>query len=128
MYPLVLASVSSKATVCLIDGLVAGDGSYCSQAKDKELAARGVYLLTTMRKHTRRVASQFQLAGLQLQHRVEELFAFPTNAFGAVRTTHWVSHALPPSLAGLFTGLFSLQVLDSLRAFTGNHVASRTPA
>jgi hypothetical protein len=53
-----------------------GDGGYLSQAKATELAARGVYLLTATRKNMRRLTSQFQLACLQLRHRVEELFAF----------------------------------------------------
>jgi hypothetical protein len=74
------------------------------------------------------VASQFQLAHLQLWRRVEEFFAFLTNALSAVpRLTGRVipSH----SLAVLPTGLFSLQVLDHLRAFTGNRVTklSRHP-
>lgn len=77
------------------DGIVVGDGGYLSQAKAKELAARGVYLLTTTRKNMRHLASQFQLACLQLRHRVEELFAFLKNAFGAERTTHRAAHALP---------------------------------
>ena len=79
----------------LKDGLVVGDGGYLSQAKAKELAARGVYLLTPTRKNMRRLASQFQLACLQLRHRVEELFAFLKGAFGAPRTTHRAAHALP---------------------------------
>jgi hypothetical protein len=79
----------------LKDGLVVGDGGYLSPAKAKELAARGVYLLTPTRKNMRRLASQFQLACLQLRHRVEELFAFLKGAFGAPRTTHRAAHALP---------------------------------
>lgn len=77
------------------DGIVVGDGGYLSQAKAKELAARGVYLLTPTRKNMRHLASQFQLACLQLCHRVEELFEFLKCAFGAVRTTHRAPHALP---------------------------------
>ena len=77
------------------DGIVVGDGGYLSQAKAKELAQRGVYLLTATRKNMRHVASQFQLACLQLRHRVEEVFAFLKNAFGAVRTSHRAAHALP---------------------------------
>jgi IS5 family transposase len=76
------------------DGIVVGDGGYLSQAKAQELAARGVYLLTATRKNMRHVASQFQLACLQLRHRVEEIFAFLKNTFGAVRTTHRAAHAL----------------------------------
>lgn len=79
----------------MTDGSVVGDGGYLSQAKAKELAARGVYLLTTTRKNMRSVASQFQLACLQLRHRVEELFAFLKCAFGAGRTTHRAAYALP---------------------------------
>jgi hypothetical protein len=79
----------------LKDGIVVGDGGYLSQAKAKELAARGVYLVTTTRKNMRSLASQFQLACLQLRHRVEELFAFLKNAFGASRTTHRAAYALP---------------------------------
>ena len=77
------------------DGIVVGDGGYLSQARATALAQRGVYLLTATRKNMRKVASQFQLACLQLRHRVEEIFAFLKNAFGAVRTTHRAAHALP---------------------------------
>ena len=84
----------------LKDGIVVGDGGYLSPAKATELGARGVYLLTATRKHRRRLASQFQLACLQLRPRVEELFAFLKNAFGAVRTTHRANHALPIHLLG----------------------------
>ena len=77
------------------DGIVVGDGGYLSQAKATELAQRGVYLLTPTRKNMRHLASQFQLACLQLRHRVEELFEFMKGAFGAVRTTHRAAHALP---------------------------------
>jgi Transposase DDE domain len=77
------------------DGIVVGDGGYLSQAKAKGLAQRGVYLLTATRKNMRQVASQFQLACLQLRHRVEELCEFLKGAFGAVRTTHRAAHALP---------------------------------
>jgi IS5 family transposase len=77
------------------DGIVVGDGGYLSQAKAKALAQRGVYLLTATRKNMRHMASQFQLACLQLRHRVEELFEFMKGAFGAVRTTHRAAHALP---------------------------------
>ena len=66
-----------------------------SQANAKELAARGVSLLTPTRRRRRPLASQFQLACLPLRHRVEEIFAFLKNAFGAVRTTHCTAHALP---------------------------------
>jgi IS5 family transposase len=79
----------------LKDGIVVGDGGSLSQAKAKELAARGVYLLTATRKNMRHLASQFQLACLQLRHRVEELFEFLKCAFGVVRTTHRAAHALP---------------------------------
>jgi len=82
------------------DGIVVGDGGYLSQAKARELAQRGVYLLTATRKNMRHVASQFQLACLQLRHRVEELFEFMKCAFGAVRTTHRAAHALPIHLLG----------------------------
>jgi Transposase DDE domain len=84
----------------LKDGVVVGDGGYLSQAKAKELAQRGVYLLTPTRKNMRHVASQFQLACLQFRHRVEELFEFMKCAFGAVRTTHGAAHALPIHLLG----------------------------
>jgi hypothetical protein len=77
------------------DGIVVGDGGYLSQAKATELAQRGVYLLTTTRKNMRKVASQFQLACLQLRHRVEECFEFLKCAFGAVRATHRMAQALP---------------------------------
>ena len=77
------------------DGIVVGDGGSLSQAKARELARRGVYLLTPTRKNMRHLASQLQLACLQLRHRVEELFAFLQNAFGAVRTTPRAVHALP---------------------------------
>lgn len=80
------------------EGIVVGDGGYLSQAKANELGARGVYLLTATRKNMRHLASQFQLACLQLRHRVEEIFAFLKTAFGAVRTTHRTAHALPVHL------------------------------
>jgi hypothetical protein len=70
------------------DGIVVGDGGYLSQTKAKEVAARGVYLLTATRKNMRHVASQFHLACLQLRPRVEEFFEFLKGAFGAERTTH----------------------------------------
>jgi hypothetical protein len=77
------------------DGIVVGDGGDLSQAKACELAQRGIYLLTPTRKNMRPVASQFQLACLELRHRVEEVFAFLKTAFGAVRTTHRAAQALP---------------------------------
>ena len=58
------------------EGIVVGDGGYLSQAKAPALAHRGVYLLTTTRKHMRKVASQFPRACLQLRHRGEECFEF----------------------------------------------------
>ena len=72
-----------------------GDGGYLSQAKARELAARGVYLLTASRKKMRSLASQFQFACLQLRHRIEELFACLKNAFGAIRITPRAAPALP---------------------------------
>ena len=84
------------------DGIVVGDGGYLSQAKAKELGARGVYLLTATRKTMRHMASQSQLACLQLRHRVEEIFEFMKCAFGAVRTTHRAAHALPIHLLCCF--------------------------
>jgi IS5 family transposase len=77
------------------EGIVVGDGGYLSQAKAKELAQRGVYLLTATRKNMRHLASQFQLACLSLRHRVEEFFEFLKGAFGAERTTHRAAYALP---------------------------------
>jgi hypothetical protein len=77
------------------NGIVVGDGGYLWQAQAKELAQRGVYLFAATRKNLRPVASQFQLACLQLRHRVEELFELMTGACGAVRTTHRAAHALP---------------------------------
>jgi hypothetical protein len=82
------------------DGIVVGDGGYLWQAKAKDLAARGVYWLTATRKNMRHVASQFQLACLQLRPRVGEIFAFLKTAFGAVRTTQRAAHALPIHLLG----------------------------
>ncbi len=82
----------------LKDGMVVGDGGYLSQATAAQLAQRGVYLLTPTRKNMRKVASQFQLACLQLRHRVEECFEFLKCACGAVRTTHRAAHALPVHL------------------------------
>lgn len=79
----------------MTDGLVVGDGGSLSQATATELAQRGVSLLTATGKNRWKVASQFQLACLQLRHRVEELFAFMKCAFGAGRTTHRAAHALP---------------------------------
>ena len=86
--------VLEPLTCWMQDGIVVGDGGYLSQAKAKELAQRGVYLLTATRKNMRHVASQFQLACLQLRHRVEKVFAFLKVAFGAARTTHRATHAL----------------------------------
>jgi hypothetical protein len=79
-----------------------GDGGDLSQAKAKDLAQRGVSLLTPTRKTMRHLASQFQLACLQLRHRVEEGFAFLKNAFGATRTTPRTVHALPIHLLCCF--------------------------
>jgi hypothetical protein len=79
----------------MTDGIRVGDGGYLSQAKTTELAQRGVSLLTTTRKNMRHVASQFQVACLQLRPRVEELCASMEEAFGAGRTTHRTAHALP---------------------------------
>jgi hypothetical protein len=82
------------------DGLGVGDGGSLSQAKARELAQRGVSLLTATRKNMRHGASQFQLACLHLRPRVEELLEFMKCAFGAVRTTHRAAHALPLHLLG----------------------------
>jgi Transposase DDE domain len=82
------------------DGIVVGDGGYLSKAKARELAQRGVYLLTPTRKNMRHLASPFQLTCLRLRHRVEEIFDFLTCSFGAVRTTHRAAHALPIHLLG----------------------------
>lgn len=82
------------------EGIVVGDGGNLSQAKAKELPQRGVYLLTTTHKNMRHLASQLQLACLQLRHRAEEIFASLKNAFGAVRTTHRAPHVLPIHLLG----------------------------
>jgi len=43
----------------LKDGIVVGDGGYLSRAKTRDLAQRGVYLLTPTRKNMRHLASQF---------------------------------------------------------------------
>jgi hypothetical protein len=48
----------------------------------------------------RKGASQFQLAGLQLRPRVEEIFALLKTGFGAVRTTHRANYAPPIHLLG----------------------------
>ena len=69
------------------DGIVVDDGGYLSKAKATELAQRGVYLFTPTRKNMRHIANPFQLARLQLRHRVKEVFAFLKFAFGAVRIT-----------------------------------------
>ena len=61
-----------------------------------------MYLLTASRKTLRPVASQFQLACLQLRYRVAELCEFMTGAFGAVRTTPRAAYALPIHLLGCF--------------------------
>ena len=71
-------------TCWMKNGIVVGDGGYLSQARARELGRRGVYLLTATRKTMRPLASRFQLACLQLRPRVEEIFAFLKNAFGAV--------------------------------------------
>jgi hypothetical protein len=76
-------------------GIVVGDRGYISEAKAYELGSRGVYVLTTIRKNMRKLASQFQLACLRARHRIEELFAFLKGAFGLVRSTHRAAYALP---------------------------------
>ena len=95
------------------EGIVVGDGGYRSQAKAKELAAHGVYLLTATRKNMRHLASQFQLACLSLRHRVEEFFEFLKGSFGAERTTHRAAYALPIHLLG---GLLAYSLYKSLIA------------
>ena len=99
----------ASLTRWMTNGMVVGDGGYLSQAKAKELARRGVYLLTTTRKNMRHLASQFQLACLQLRHRVEEIFAFLKNVFGSSarpiaqhmpsRFTCWAVYSLIPSIS-----------------------------
>jgi hypothetical protein len=86
-------------------GIVVGDGGSLSQAT--ELAARGVYLLTATRKTMRHVASQFQLACLQLRHRVEELFVLKECLWGRSHDPSR-SPCTPHSPLVLFTGLFPL--------------------
>jgi hypothetical protein len=81
--------------------LVVGDGGYLSQARAKELAQRGVYLLTATRKNMRYVASQFQVTCRQLRHRVEELFEFMKRAFKPC-ARRIARHALPIHLLGCF--------------------------
>jgi Transposase DDE domain len=97
-------SAPDTLTRWLKDGIIVGDWGYLSQAPARELTQRGVYLLTTTRKTMRKVASQFQLACLQLRHRVEELFAFGKGAFGAAHDPS-DRPRLARSLAVLFTGL-----------------------
>jgi len=75
-------------------GVVVGDRGYISEAKGQELGARGIYVITAIRKNMRKLASHFQLAGLQARHRIEELFEFLKCAFGLVRTTHRAPYAL----------------------------------
>jgi hypothetical protein len=70
-------------------------------------------LLTATRKNLCKVARRFQLACLQLRHRVEELFGFLKCAFGAERTTHRAAHALPIHLLGC---LFAYSLYKSLIA------------
>jgi Transposase DDE domain len=106
----------------MTDGIVVGDGGYLSRAKATELAQRGVYLLTATRKNMRKVASQFQLACLQLRHRVEELFAFMKCAFGAGHTTHRAAQALPIHSLSCLLAYSLIQILDCLISFTGNRV------
>jgi hypothetical protein len=74
--------------------------SYTSFLNPSLIGARGVYLLIATRKNMRHVANPFQLACLQLRHRVEEIFAFFKPAFGAIRTTHRATHAPPLHLPG----------------------------
>jgi hypothetical protein len=77
-----------------------GDGGSRPQAQAREVAQRGVSLLTPTRTPMRHRARQFQLACLQLRHRGEEIFAFLNLAFGACRTTHRAAYALPIPLLG----------------------------
>jgi hypothetical protein len=104
------------------DGIVAGDGGYLWRAKSRDLAHRGVYLMTPTRKNMRHLASAFQLACLQLRHCVAKLFAFIKGTFWC-RADDPSSRPCPAhSFAGLFPGLLALQVLDCLPHFTGNRV------
>ena len=82
-------------TQWMTTGIVVGDRGYISEAKAQELGARGIYVITAIRKNMRKVATQFQLACLQARHRIEEIFEFLKCAFGLVRTTHRASYALP---------------------------------
>jgi hypothetical protein len=50
------------------------------------------------RNNMRAFANQFPLARLSLRHWVDDVFAFLKIAFGAVRPTHRVAHALPIQL------------------------------
>ena len=89
-------------TAWMKTGVVVGDRGYISGAKAQKLGARGIYVITAIRKNMRKLASQFQLACLQARHRIEELFAFLKCSFGLVRTTQRVLSALPIHLLVCF--------------------------
>lgn len=89
-------------TQWMVTGIVVGDRGYLSAAKAYELGSRGVSVLTGIRKHMRKLASQFQFSCLQARHRIEELFEFLKCAFGLVRSTHRASYALPIHLLVCF--------------------------
>lgn len=82
-------------TQWMTTGIVVGDRGYLSAATAQELGARGIYVITAIRKNMRKLASPFQLACLQARHRIEEVFAFLKCAFGLVRSTHRAPYALP---------------------------------
>jgi hypothetical protein len=76
-------------------GIVVGDKGYISQDKADELSERNVQLLYGTRKNMKRLASQFQLAGPEARHRIEDVFEYLKSCFGMIRTTHRAHYALP---------------------------------
>jgi hypothetical protein len=63
-------------------GIVVGDRGYISAAKAHELGSREVSVLTGIRKNMRKLASPFQLACLQLHHRVKNSLNFSSVPLG----------------------------------------------
>jgi IS5 family transposase len=87
--------VLDQMTAWMASGILVGDAGYVSKAKAEELGARGVTLVTGIRKNMKKLATAFDLACLRARRRVEEVFGFLKSSFGLVRSTHRAPYALP---------------------------------
>jgi IS5 family transposase len=87
--------VLDQMTAWMASGILVGDAGYVSAAKAEELGARGVKLVTGIRKNMKKLATAFDLACLRARRRVEEVFGFLKCSFGLVRSTHRAPYALP---------------------------------